>query len=284
MIKPTTRLSPQTGKQLLTDLFKALGTLSDHLSLYKVVYISLFFFFVFSLRVLFPENIRFGFQKSGYKFKNESMGFFVGDLSFLDGSMEEAESKLIELFPANLQKKVSKIIRPVLVLCEKHELDPFWVLSVMWTESHFRVEAQSHKGASGLMQIMPETYLGTLELMKKNGVRLEAERSDEYLRHKYGQLYNQIGHERLASKLRNLEVGIYYMRGLLKEFGDNHHHATVAYNMGPYWTASRLKKNLPVGVNNKYLNKVKKAYSHITQELSVNNNVTFIPNIQSVSL
>ena len=283
MIKPTTRLPLQTGKQLLTALFSAMATLSDHLALYKVVYISLIFFFVFSLRVLFPENFRFGFH-SGYKFKTQSMGFFVGDMSFLDGSMEEAESKLVELFPTNLQKKVSKIIRPVLVLCEKHQLDPFWVLSVMWTESNFHVEAISHKGASGLMQVMPETYLYTLQLMKKDGVRLEADRSDEYLRHKYGLLYNQVGHDRLSKKLRNLEVGIYYLKGLLKEFNDNHHHATVAYNMGPYWTSTRLKKNLPVGVNNKYLNKVRKAYSHITQELSVNNNVTFIPNIQSVSL
>ncbi|MFA7614018.1 MAG: transglycosylase SLT domain-containing protein, partial [Candidatus Caldatribacteriota bacterium] len=91
--------------------------------------------------------------------------------------------------------------------------------------------------------------------------------------------YYQTGHSKMVSKLRNLEVGIYYLKGLLRSFKNNHHHATVAYNMGPYWTLSRLKNNLPVGKNNHYLNKVKKAYSHITQELSANNNVTFIPNI-----
>lgn len=279
MIIPTTRIHYLSGKQLLTDLKRAMGETLSHLYLYKVAYISLFFFFVFTLRILYPQTFTFGFKQKSYKFKTESLGFFVGDMNFLDGSIEEAEQKMVELFPPNLQKKVAKIIRPVLVLCEKHQLDPFWVLSVMWTESHFRVEALSHKGAAGLMQVMPETFLETLQLMKRKGIRLEAEKSDEYFRLKYGQLYYQTGHTRMVSKLRNLEVGIYYLKGLLQSFANNHHYATVAYNMGPYWTSSRLKNNLPVGINNQYLNKVKKAYSHITQELSTNNNVTFIPNI-----
>lgn len=279
MILPTTSLPLNLGMQTLTDLSKSIGRVFGHLFLYKVAYISLLLFFVFTLRILYPETFHFGFRQQSYRFKTESLGFFVGDMSFLEGPMEEAEQKMVELFPKNLQKKVSKVIRPVLVLCEKHELDPFWVLSVMWTESHFKVEALSRKGAAGLMQVMPETFLETLEIMKKKGVHLEAEKGDEYFRYKYGQLYYQTGHSKMVSKLRNLEVGIYYLKGLLQAFSNNHHYATVAYNMGPYWTRSRLRNNLPVGNNNQYLNKVKKAYSHITQELSTNNNVTFIPNI-----
>jgi len=276
---PTTSSLLQQGKQLLTALTHSIGQFIGHIYFYKVAYIPLLLFFVFTLRVLYPETVHFGFKKPSYRFKTESLGFFVGDMSFLEGSMEEAEQRMVELFPKNLQKKVSKVIRPVLVLCEKHELDPFWVLSVMWTESHFKVEARSHKGATGLMQVMPETFLETLKIMKKKGIVLEAEKDEEYFRYKYGALYYQTGHSKMVSKLRNLEVGIYYLKGLLRSFKNNHHHATVAYNMGPYWTLSRLKNNLPVGKNNHYLNKVKKAYSHITQELSANNNVTFIPNI-----
>lgn len=279
MILPTTSSPLQTGKQLLTALSRAITQLIGHLLLYKFAYISLLLFFAFTLRVLYPQTFHFGFKQASYRFKTESLGFFVGDISFLEGPMEEAEQRMVELFPKNLQKKVSKVIRPVLVLCEKHQLDPFWVLSVMWTESHFKVEARSHKGASGLMQVMPETFLETLAMMKKKGIHLEAERGEEFLRYRYGTLYYQTGHSKMVSKLRNLEVGIYYLKGLLKSFNQNHHHATVAYNMGPYWTLSRLRNNLPVGTNNHYLNKVKKAYTHITQELSINNNVTFIPNI-----
>jgi len=81
------------------------------------------------------------------------------------------------------------------------------------------------------------------------------------------------------AKLRNLEVGIFYLKNLLEAFNDNHHYATVAYNMGPFWTKGQLKNNLPVGENNHYLNKVLKNYFHITKTLSQTSNVTFIPRI-----
>jgi soluble lytic murein transglycosylase len=74
-------------------------------------------------------------------------------------------------------------------------------------------------------------------------------------------------------------VGIYYLKGLLYAFNHNHHHAIVAYNMGPYWTKSQLRNNLPVGKKNHYLNKVLKNYNHITKTLGQNTNVTFIPRI-----
>jgi soluble lytic murein transglycosylase len=88
-----------------------------------------------------------------------------------------------------------------------------------------------------------------------------------------------LGYSPLISKLRNLEVGIFYLKGLLEAFNNNHYYATVAYNMGPYWTKGQLKNNLPVGKKNNYLDKVLKNYYHITKTLSQNSNVTFIPRI-----
>jgi soluble lytic murein transglycosylase-like protein len=76
-----------------------------------------------------------------------------------------------------------------------------------------------------------------------------------------------------------LEAGIFYLKNLLEAFNHNHHYATVAYNMGPYWTKGRLKNNLPVGENNRYLDKVLKNYYHITKTLGQTSNVTFIPRI-----
>ena len=198
---------------------------------------------------------------------------------FANNSYEEAESRIVELFPNKLQKKVKKVVRPVLVLCEKHQLDPFWVLSVMWTESHFKHESTSKKGARGLMQIMPQTYMDLLSEMRHKGIFLESDRGEEYLRYQYGQAYYDLGYSQLVSKLRNLEVGIYYLKGLLDSFNNNHYYATVAYNMGPYWTKTQLKNNLPVGKKNQYLDKVLKNYYHITKTLSQNSNVTFIPRI-----
>lgn len=255
--------------------------LGHFFSTYKIPLISLVLFGSFSLRALYPETFNFGFKRQKtYRFKSDSLGFFIGDMSFFsNATYDEAEARMVELFPIKIQKKVKKVIRPVLVLCEKHQLDPFWVLSVMWTESHFKHESTSKKGARGLMQMMPQTYMETLANMKKQGIFLESDRGEDYLRYHYGQAFYDLGYSSLVSKLRNLEVGIFYMKGLLSDFNDNHYYATVAYNMGPYWTKSQLRNNLPVGKDNKYLTKVLKAYYHITRTLSQTSNVTFIPRI-----
>lgn len=262
-------------EKLKESLFKSL------FSNYKIPLLSLVLFGSFALRALNPETFHFGFKRQkSYRFKSDSLGFFIGDITFfMNNSYDEAEKQIVQLFPEKIQKKVKKVIRPVLVLCEKHQLDPFWVLSVMWTESHFKHDAKSKKGASGLMQLMPQTYMETLADMKRKGIFLESDRGEDYLRYQYERAFYDLGYSKMVSKLRNLEIGIYYLKGLLEAFNGNHHYATVAYNMGPYWTKTQLKNNLPVGKNNHYLNKVMKAYLHITKELSENSNVTFIPRI-----
>lgn len=255
--------------------------LGSFFSTYKIPLFSLLLFGSFAMRALYPETFHFGFKRQKtYRFKNDSLGFFIGDISFfMNHSYDEAEAEIVQLFPEKLQPKVKKVIRPVLILCEKHQLDPFWVLSVLWTESHFKHESVSKKGARGLMQIMPSTYYEALAEMKQKGIFLESDRGEDYLRYQYGQVFYEHGYTKLVSKLKNLEVGIYYLKGLLESFNYNHYYATVAYNMGPYWTQSRLKNNLPVGKKNHYLNKVLKNYYHITKTLSQNSNVTFIPRI-----
>jgi hypothetical protein len=252
------------------------------ISTYKIPILLLLLFGAFTLRALHPEFFFWGINRHhSYHFKNDTLGgFFIGDLSFfINNGQEEAENKIVELFPPELQKKVKKVIRPVLVLCEKHQIDPFWVLSVMWTESHFRHESTSVKGAKGLMQLMPDTFKETLSEMKSKGILLESERGEDYLRYQYQYSFYSIGYSKLTSKLHNLEVGIYYLKGLLGTFNNNHFYATVAYNMGPYWTKSQLKTNQPVGKKNRYLNKVLQNYNHITSTIGPHQNVTVITRI-----
>lgn len=255
--------------------------LSSFFSTYKIPLFSLVLFGSFTLRALYPETFTFGFKRQkSYRFKSDSLGFFIGDIGFFsNNSYDDAEKQIVELFPSRIQGKVKKVIRPVLILCEKHQLDPFWVLSVMWTESHFKHEVTSKKGARGLMQLMPSTYMETMAFMRSRDIALESDKGEDYLRYQYGQAFYDMGYTTLVSKLRNLEVGIFYLKGLLDAFNNNHYYATVAYNMGPYWTKSQLKNNLPVGKKNHYLNKVLKNYYHITKTLSQNSNVTFIPRI-----
>lgn len=250
-------------------------------STYKIPLLSLVLFGSFALRALHPETFHFGLKRQKtYRFKNDKLGFFIGDANmFKNSSYDEAEEQMVKLFPSNVQKKVKKIIRPVLILCEKHQMDPFWVLSVLWTESSFKHTSKSNKGARGLMQLMPSTYVETLNEMKKKGIFLESDRGEDYLRYQYGQVFYDLGYSQLVSKLRNLEVGMYYLKGLLEDFDHNHYYATISYNMGPNWTKGQLRNNLPVGQKNNYLNKVLKNYYHITRTLSQNSHVTFIPRI-----
>ncbi len=243
---------------------------------YKIPLFSLMLFGAFALKSLYPDVLSFKRHKS-YRFRGNALGFFVGDLSlFTTSSTEEAESRVVQVFPVKLQSKVQKVIRPVLTLCEKHEVDPFWVLSVMWTESHFKFKATSKKGAQGLMQVMPETYAHLMTQMKEQNIALESDRGEDYLATIYPEAYNEMGYHLLVKKLRNLEVGIFYLKTLLVSFDHNHFHATVAYNMGPSWTKERLRTNQPVGRQNHYLNKVMEAYIHITKNLSHNANVSFV--------
>ncbi len=243
---------------------------------YKVPFISALFFVILAVKALYPDVLNFKRHKS-YRFRGNALGFFVGDLSlFTTSSTEEAEARMVEVFPPQLQSSVQKVIRPVLTLCEKHEVDPFWVLSVMWTESHFRLQATSKKGAKGLMQVMPETYAHLIGQIKEKQIMLESDRGESYLASAYPAAYQELGYHLLVQKLRNLEVGIFYLKSLLKVFDHNHFHATVAYNMGPSWTKDRLRNNMPVGRQNHYLSKVMEAYLHITKNLSHNANVSFV--------
>lgn len=274
---------PSVSSELavINDGPSTLTKFGHQLSLYKVPLIALMLFGSFSLRALYPETFHFGFKRQkSYRFKSDSLGFFIGDIGFFNNaSYDEAEERIIELFPDKMQKKVKRVIRPVLILCEKHQLDPFWVLSVMWTESHFRHESTSKKGARGLMQLMPETYMEVLAELKEDNIILESDRGEAYLRYQYPETFNSVGYSGLVAKLRNLEVGIVYLKELLDGFNNNHYHATVAYNMGPSWTKKQLRNNIPVGERNNYLNKVLKNYYHITKTLSQNSNVTFVPRI-----
>ena len=243
----------------------------------KLHLLFLMLFGVFAIKAIYPDVFSFTSKRNkSYRFRGNALGFFVGDMSvFTTSTAEEAESRMVAVFPDKLQGKVQKVIRPVLTLCEKHQVDPFWILSVMWTESHFRFQV-SKKGASGLMQVMPVTYAALVEEMKKANIPLESDRGDSYLATMYPESYAELGYQGLVGKLRNLEVGIYYLKTLLNSFEHNHFHATVAYNMGPSWTRERLRTNQPVARKNQYLNKVMKAYFHITKNLSHNANISFV--------
>lgn len=102
-----------------------------------------------------------------------------------------------------------------------HQIDTAWIFAVVRQESAFIADAHSHKGAMGLMQLMPGTakQLST----KLNGRSLRSIRS------------------LLAQPDTNIRLGSSYLRLVLDKLDQHQVLATAAYNAGPY----RVKTWLP---------------------------------------
>lgn len=186
---------------------------------------------------------------AGYNFSMVGKAF--GEIPFLYTnflSKKQFEGLLVKSVPTLIRKDFSKVLVHTLHLAEKHRVDPFWVLAIMWAESRYRSSSRSSLGAKGLMQIMPET-MDHIILMREKFTFLPGDRC--------GVNFN--------SSL-DVEMGIVYLKYLLLEFKNDSKLATVAYNMGPNWIKKRMAQNLPVGEKNRYLDKVKEAY----QILSLN--------------
>lgn len=93
---------------------------------------------------------------------------------------------------------------------EKHNLDPYLVAGLIYSESKFKATAQSPTGARGIMQMMPQTADWVAEQLREDQFRL--------------------------NDLDNPEVGIrfgtWYFASVKKEFANNEILALAAYNGG----------------------------------------------------
>ena len=191
-------------------------------------------------RGFFPRQGGFSFM--GVAPKSRSV-----DLTrFRELSYGEAQNAILNSLPASFRPRLAPHLPTLLHFAEKFRIDPFWAISIMWTESHFDNDAISRANARGLMQVMPDTALYIGRMLKKN---MERKVLLSYAKTPYG----------------NMEFGIFYLSFLLKKFQGNHTLATVAYNMGPYWVSRRIRLGLPVGTKNLYLEKVNRAYRRISR-------------------
>jgi len=93
---------------------------------------------------------------------------------------------------------VEKIVREA---ADRHRMDPALVRAVIQTESNWNPKAYSHKGAGGLMQLIPTT----------------AQRFGAY---------------DLFDPQQNVDAGVKYLRTLLERYNGNLEMALAAYNAG----------------------------------------------------
>lgn len=112
----------------------------------------------------------------------------------------------------------------ILVQSEARGLDPIFVLALIRTESGFYNPSRSEKGAMGLMQILPSTAKSVAEELQ----------------------INWQGEGMLLNPYINIRLGIHYLAGLMKTYGDDERIGLAAYNRGPASVSSRLKQGLAV--------------------------------------
>jgi soluble lytic murein transglycosylase len=92
----------------------------------------------------------------------------------------------------------------------RHNLDPYLLAALIKTESNFRVDAESSRGALGLMQIMPDTSRWIAEQLGRE----------------------EFDPRQLTDPEINLMFGSWYLAHLFEEFGHDPILVLAAYNGG----------------------------------------------------
>ena len=135
-------------------------------------------------------------------------------------------------------------VKPYLeAAARNHSVEPALVIAVAAAESAFNVDAVSHKGALGLMQVMR----GTAE---RYGVSSPASPGA-----RHAVLEPQI----------NAQVGSRYLSDLLRMFGGDKSLALAAYNAGEGAVAKYGNRIPPYPETQQYVEKVMRFYRTLSQ-------------------
>lgn len=148
------------------------------------------------------------------------------------------------LIYSSLGTDYEKYIDSVEKYSKEYDVDPRLVMAIIKTESGFKEKAQSHMGAVGLMQLLPETA--------------------DWVTDQMGIEYKE---SMLTDSDYNIMIGTYYLRYLFNYF-KSEDLAILAYNGGPgnvsKWIESGIitsnpasYKKIPVEETKEYIIKVK---------------------------
>ncbi|MFY0542948.1 lytic transglycosylase domain-containing protein [Brevibacillus sp. H7] len=155
------------------------------------------------------------------------------------------------MYPIKYQEEIMEASR-------RFQVDPYLVLAIIRSESAFRSDRVSKKGAVGLMQIMPDTAAWIVS---------QADFQPSTANY-------------LVDPKMNIRIGTWYLSFLLTKFNGNYVKAIAAYNAGPgkvntwliqdQWNGTRERiEDIPIGETRHYLQRVlyyhdryKKIYDH----------------------
>ncbi len=124
--------------------------------------------------------------------------------------------------------------------CRRHRMDPLLVLSVISVESSFRSRVVSNMGAVGLMQLLPSTGRQIAQDLR-------------WQNHSRRDLFDPI---------KNVKLGILYLKRLKKKFHGNRFHYLSAYYIGE-GKVKELLRDRPHELTYGYAKRVLKVYRQL---------------------
>lgn len=179
------------------------------------------------------ENITEPTQTSGIQDKTEDLEFQKTKWSAMTDSPSRASTLLTTGKSLGSFSTGNQVIDGyILESSVRHNIDPLLIFAQMSQESSFQKKATSHKGASGLMQLMPATAV-------RWGVK---------------NIYNP---------KQNIEAGVKYMRWLLDRFGGDIKLALAAYNAGEGAVKKYGNKIPPYSETKSYVARISAHYDKI---------------------
>ena len=150
---------------------------------------------------------------------------------------------ILQRFESRLKNEPEEIAELLIEQSERYGLDPLLIIALIKTESDFRRNVVSSKGAVGLMQVLP--FVGRA-LAKEVSVEYKNSRT-------------------LKNVVLNIKLGTHYIAKLRKRFGTMKL-ALVAYNRGP----TRLSKQMGAGkiIRSAYAAKVMRHYDRFSSDFA----------------
>jgi len=152
--------------------------------------------------------------------------------SYEGSSLEKDRSSVDRILARSTRRSLGsteseELAQAIVSESHKQRVDPVFVATLIRHESGFRRSVVSSAGAIGLMQILPSTGRFVCGLRQTSWS----------------------GSQRLCSPAYNLQLGITYLKYLLKQFPHNLSHMLIAYNWGPgnLQRALKHRRTIPRG-------------------------------------
>lgn len=123
-------------------------------------------------------------------------------------SQEFVYYTIVSSLPESHKREAGRIARAIIEAGNKYDMDPFFIIAVIRTESHFDPDILGSHGEIGLMQIRPNTAKW---VAKKLGLKGEVD---------------------LRNPEQNVAIGAAHLARLRKQFLKRGNRYLAAYNMG----------------------------------------------------